>query len=240
MPTGKLSKKLRANIITGSLILLPVVTTIYVFYKLFILLDSLLPNFIHVILPFIPSQWFPGVGAIVILLVTLLTGFLTRNYFGRMIITGGNRMIATIPLINKVYVAVQQVLDAVIRSDKKVFQRTVLVEFPSPGSYAIGFVTSEHSGEIQKKTSPDMIGVFIATTPNPTSGFLVYVDRTRVIDLEMSVETGIKLIMSAGVVNPDKLKRTDRLYQFQSQSPDMNWMKVFKPGPSLHEHDLRD
>jgi uncharacterized membrane protein len=237
---GKTGKKIRTNIITGTLILLPMVTTIYVFYKLFVLIDSILPNFFHVIVPFIPADWFPGVGAVVIILVTILTGMLARNYFGRMIIATGNRMIANIPMINKVYIAVQQVLDAVIRSDKKVFQRTVLVEFPSPGSWAIGFVTSDRCGEIQRKTSPEVISVFVATTPNPTSGFLIYVKRSKIIDLDMAVETGIKLIMSAGVVNPDTLKRTDRLYQFQSQSGEMNWMKVFKPGRTEREPDPRD
>ena len=237
---NKAIKSLRTNVVTGILVLLPLVTTIYVFFKLFVLVDSLLPNFFHSIFPFIPIHWFPGVGALVTIIVALLTGMLTRNYIGRMIISTGNRMISTIPIINKVYVAIQQVLDAVVKSDRRLFKKAVLIEYPKKYSYAIAFMTSDKSGEIQRKTSPDIISVFIPTTPNPTSGFLLYVNRRDVVELEMGVETAMKLIMSGGVVNPDTLRRTDRLYRVSGHDSQMNWMKIFKRRPGGHSADPRD
>jgi len=228
MALSKPIKHLRTNIFTGTFILLPLVTTMYVFYKLFILIDSILPNFFHSIMPFIPAQWFPGVGALVIILVAMITGLLARNIIGRSIISTVNRMIATIPVINTVYVGIQQVLDAVVKSEKKLFKRTVLVEYPQKNSYAIAFLTSVECGEIQRKISPDIVGVFVPTTPNPTSGFLLYVNRTNIIELDMNIETAMKLIMSAGVVNPDTLRRTERLYQLHGYGTNHRWLNIFK------------
>jgi uncharacterized membrane protein len=240
MPFRKAVKHLRNNVIAGTLILLPLVTTIYVFYKLFVLIDSILPHFTHAFLPYVTVHWFPGAGALVIIFIALATGVLARNYIGRMIIVSGNRMIANIPMISKVYVAVQQVLDSVARSDKKIFKRVVLVEFPQPGMYALGFVTSERSGEIQRKTSTDMLGIFIAKAPNPLTGFLLYVSPSKIIEIDMTVEVAFKLVMSAGVVNPDTLRKTDHLYQYPGQSGEMNWTKIFKRQRDIPPHDPRD
>jgi uncharacterized membrane protein len=221
----------RNNIVGGVLLLLPIVTTSYVFFKLFSLVDSFLPNLFHSILPFLPETWVPGIGLLLVLLIAYFVGVGAKNYFGRFIIDTGNAIISSIPMLNKVYVAVQQIVDAVAGHNKKLFDRAVLIEYPKKNSFCIAFVTADTRGEIPRRTGLDMVSVFVPTTPNPTSGFLLFLPRSEIIELDMSVETAVKTVVSAGMVSPEVFRKTNDKYQIPSQLKNWNWMRIFRRGP---------
>lgn len=224
----KIFRMIRGNIIAGVLLLLPLITTIYVFVKLFELVDSALPT-IFSSLPFIgrhmPETWIPGVGIGITLLVAYFAGLAAKNYIGKLLIQTGNTIIANIPILNKIYLGVQQILDAAVSTNKKMFDRPVLIEYPKANSYCIGFVTSSTTGEIPEKLNAPTISLFVPTTPNPTSGFLLFLPESEVIELDMGVETAIKLVMSAGMVNADQLKKTQHLYAVPTSLKNFNWLR---------------
>ncbi len=212
---NKIFRHFRSSIITGFLLLIPLAATAVVIRWLLTTLDTL-----------ISKNWSPGVGVLVVLGVAFLTGLLAKNYFGRMLIETGNAFIANIPLLNKIYLGVQQILDAVVSTNKRLFDRAVLVEYPKKDSYCIGFVTAQTRGEIPRVTQQDMVSVFIPTTPNPTSGFLLFFPAAEVIELDMSVETAIKTVMSAGMVDPDSLRKSTHTYSIPDPKK-WNWLKIF-------------
>jgi uncharacterized membrane protein len=239
----RLSKPLRMvrnNIAGGILLLLPVVTTAYVFFKLFSLIDSFLPTLFHTILPFLPRTWIPGIGLLLVLLISYFVGLGAKNYFGRFIIDTGNAIISSIPFLNKVYLAVQQILDAVVSGKKALFERAVLIEYPKKNSFCIAFVTSEGKGEIPRKTGQEMVSVFVPTTPNPTSGFLLFLPRSEIIELDMNVEIAVKTVISAGMVNPEVFRKTQHMYRLPEQLKGWNWMRIFRHSHKVDGPDPRD
>lgn len=193
-------KQVRSNIIAGILLLIPLVLSIVILVKLFQWVDSALPGIIG-------ADWVPGLGILVILIVAYFAGVAAKNFFGKKLISTANAIIANIPVLNKVYLAIQQLVDAATISKKNLFDRAVLLEFPRPGSFGIGFVTCENNKDFSTKTGQKMVSVFLPTTPNPTSGFLLYVPEDELIDLNLSVEAAIKLIMSGGILNTDDSNR---------------------------------
>lgn len=221
-------RQIRTNIIAGVLLLIPSVTTIFVFFKIFGLIDSILPTALHTVLPVFPKDWIPGVGVLLILLLTYFVGLAAKNYIGRMMIESGNAVIARIPFLNKLYVGVQQVLDSIVGNKKRLFERAVLIEYPKANSYCIGFVTARTTGEIPRKVNAEMVSVFVPTTPNPTSGFLLFIPESEVIDLDMGVETAVKTVMSAGMVNADQLRKTSHMYAIPKQLKNWNWLGIFR------------
>ncbi len=224
----KFFRLIRGNIIAGVLLLLPLITTIYVFVKLFELVDSALPT-IFSSLPFVgqhmPQTWPTGVGIGITLVVAYFAGLAAKNYIGKLMIQTGNSIISNIPILNKIYLGVQQILDAAVTTNKKMFDRPVLIEYPKENSYCIGFVTSSTTGEIPEKLNAPTISLFVPTTPNPTSGFLLFLPQSEVIELDMGVETAIKLVMSAGMVNADQLKKTQHLYAVPTSLKNFNWLR---------------
>lgn len=130
-------------------------------------------------------------------------GVLTRHYLGKKLIEWVEAALMRVPLLNKIYGATRQVNDALISGDKNSFKTVVMIEFPHPGSYAIGFLTSEQQAEPQLRKNERLLCVFVPTTPNPTSGFLMLVPDEKVTRLEMSVADGIKYIISLGAIAPD-------------------------------------
>lgn len=141
---------------------------------------------------------------IVMLFITAL-GFLSRYVLGRMIVSLTERIINAVPFVNTVYRTVKQIVDTFGQQKKAVFQEVVLVEYPRKGVYVIGFMTSNSKGEVQAKTSKELINIFIPTTPNPTSGFLLMVPKEEITPMAMSVADGMKLIVSGGAVTPPYL-----------------------------------
>lgn len=196
-------KKLRRYFFTGIIVLLPVSITVYLMYFIFNFAEnSFVGDFINTL--FIKFFHFkiPGLGLVLTVLVILTMGMLATNIVGRKILAATEILIFRIPFARSIYKTSKQIIDAFIHEDKEAFQRVVLLEYPRQGLYALAFVTGETKGEAQHKTEEQLLNVFLPTTPNPTSGFLLLVPKTDVIPLKMSVEDGIKMIISGGVVTP--------------------------------------
>ena len=141
-----------------------------------------------------------------LVLFFILLGALTANLFGRALIRFGERIVDRMPIIRSVYGTLKQIFETVIAQDSKSFSDVVLVEYPRKGLWAIAFVSCENKSEIQTRMHDEMINVFLPTTPNPTSGFLLFVPKKDLIYLDMTPDQGAKYVISAGLVNPDKLK----------------------------------
>ncbi|WP_028307594.1 DUF502 domain-containing protein [Desulfitibacter alkalitolerans] len=185
-------------LITGTLTLLPAAASAYVLWAVIQFLDGIFADLLALLL----GKRILGLGMILTLLVILLSGFLASNFIGKSIIKISDQIICKIPIANSIYKTVKQIVDAFYSGDKKSFKQVVLIEYPRKGLYVLAFLTGESMGEVQVKTDQEVINVFLPTTPNPTSGFLLFVPREDVIFLDMSVEDGLKMIISGGVVVP--------------------------------------
>ena len=150
-----------------------------------------------------PMFWYWSLVALVLAVVLIsVAGVLARYYIGKKVIDWTDRVLMRVPLLNKFYGAIKQVNDA-FAGNKHSFKTVVLVEFPRAGMYSVGFLTSEQRAEVRQKTMENVVAVFIPTTPNPTSGFLVLVPEDKVTKLDMSVADGIKYIVSLGSISPE-------------------------------------
>jgi uncharacterized membrane protein len=200
----------RANFVTGLVIVLPGVVSIAVLVWLF----GTISNITDTLLIFIPQTithrksgegpmyWYWSLVALLLAVLLISTaGRLARNYFGIKMIEWVERALMHVPFLNKIYAATKQVNDALASGNKNSFKTVVLVQFPREGMYSVGFITSEQNDEVQAKTMEKVVGVFVPTTPNPTSGFLILVPETQVIKLEMSVADAIKYIVSLGSIS---------------------------------------
>jgi uncharacterized membrane protein len=150
-----------------------------------------------------PMFWYWSLVALVLAVVLIsAAGVLARYYIGKKVIDWTDRVLMRVPLLNKFYGAIKQVNDA-FAGNKHSFKTVVLVEFPGPGNYAVGFITSEQQGEIQQKAGRKLVSVFVPTTPNPTSGFLIMVPEEKLTKLDMSVTDAIKYIVSLGAISQE-------------------------------------
>lgn len=196
--------RLRRYLITGIVVTLPSVVTIWVLWNLFSFIDRLAKRFLAQ-----PVASIPGVGVALFFAVIILVGVFATNIIGKRMISFGERIMGRIPFANRIYKAVQQLSTAFIGSQRSIFSKVVIVEYPRKGLHSVGFVTSEAVGEVQHKTDRRVVCVFVPTTPNPTSGVLVFAPREDVIPLEMSTEDGLKMVISGGVVAPAYLPDAD-------------------------------
>lgn len=183
---------------TGLLTLLPLAITIYVFSVIFNFLDTVLGNLIHFFFGF----RLPGIGFAAGIALIFLVGFFASNIIGRRLISAGDSFLQRLPLARGIYSSARQIIDAFTLQGQNAFQSVVLLEYPRRGLYVLGFVTGRSRGEVQGKTREETLNIFIPTTPNPTSGMLILAPRQEVIDLEMTVEEGMKVIISGGLVSP--------------------------------------
>jgi len=211
-------RRVRNVFITGLLVTLPIAFTIFILNFLFKTLDNWLSPSITKLLilvgtPILEDFRLPGLGVAVTVLIIFLVGVLTKNIFGAKLVQLGEMIVEKIPIVRNVYTGAKQVVTTIAHTDTNAFRRVVLVEFPRKEIYAMGFVTSETKGEVRALLEGDVVSVFVPTTPNPTSGFLVFIAQDEIIDLSMSVEEGIKLIISCGIVTPkfDSEKLLDRM-----------------------------
>ncbi|MDQ7794089.1 MAG: DUF502 domain-containing protein [bacterium] len=190
-------KQLRTFFLAGLLTLVPVLATWLVVSWLFRLLDGWMARWVTLAL----GRPVPGLGLAATLTVIILTGFAATNYFGRRAISFGETLIARTPLIRSVYQTVKQITDAFARHDTATFKRVALIEYPRKGVWAVAFTTGAAGGEIAARTQTDLVSVFLPTTPNPTSGFLLMVPREEIVFLSMPVEEGLKLVISGGMLS---------------------------------------
>jgi len=209
-----LLRHLRNLFITGLLVVVPIGATAFIVYKLFDWTDSYIrealdPHF-KVLCEFIFGHSVPippyGIGLVVTVLVILTAGMLARNLIGRRLLGLLENMVLRVPLVNRIYRAIKQISDAVLQRNKTLFREVVLVEYPRLGMYSLGFVTNQ-APRVFDRLEGDSVCVFISTTPNPTSGVLIIVPRRDLIPLNISVEDGIKMVISGGVVIPEVLSQ---------------------------------
>jgi len=190
-------------LITGLLIWIPIVITIWVLKVIFDALDQSL-----LLLPaqFRTENWLgmhiPGLGAILTVLVVLLTGVFATNFFGARLVQLWHDVLHRIPVVNSIYSSVKQISDTLFSSSGEAFRKALLVQWPREGMWTIAFMTGTPGGEVAKHVPPDCIAVYVPTTPNPTGGYFVIVPRKDVIELEMTVDQALKYIISMGVVPP--------------------------------------
>ena len=202
--------KFRDNFITGIIVILPIVLTLWLLAAAYNAVnEGILNPLIKYFAPRLTNVYLEYTARTIVLLVLImlvvLMGFATRIIFIRKVFAAGEKIFFKVPMIGKVYVTMKQISKAFLGERKGIFKAPVLVEYPRKGVHSIGFLTSEAKGEIQRKTNKKLVNVFIPTTPNPTSGILLLVPEDEIVDLSMSVEEAMKLIISGGVVAPEEL-----------------------------------
>ncbi len=199
--------KLRNSFLAGIAVILPLIVTVFFLRVLINLFNATLfePAMKVFNMYFeIPYSEYIANGIVVIAVLGLIVmiGVATRIFLLNKIFSVGEKIVYRLPLVNKIYLATKEISNAFLGQRRGIFLRVVLVEYPRKGIYAIGFITSESIGEIQQKTNEEVVNVFVPTTPNPTSGFLLLVPKKETIALGMSVEEGMKLVVSGGAVSP--------------------------------------
>lgn len=198
---------LRANFLTGLVVVAPVGLTIYIVWTVIAIIDSW-------IIPLIPAPYKPetffgvnvrGVGLVIFVTFTVMIGYITKGLFGRWLLSRGEMLVARMPIVRSVYRGIKQIAEAVVDKSAMSFDCVCLVEYPRKGIWAVGFYSNDAQSEIRDHLGKKQkfISVFVPTTPNPTSGFLLFVPENEVTYLEMSVEDAAKLVISAGLVYPN-------------------------------------
>lgn len=196
---------LRGRFFAGMVIAAPIAITFWVIQFLITFIDNRVKPILPPLLK--PETYtnyaIPGVGVLVTIIALTILGAVATNLIGRALINSSDRLLSRIPIVRNVYSAFKQLFEVLGNNQTASFDSVVMVEYPKRGTWCIGFVASGAKGEVRHRLGDNHIGVFVPTTPNPTSGFLVYVPREEVIAMDMTVEEGAKLILSAGLVVPE-------------------------------------
>lgn len=204
-PKPSLIGWLRARFVAGMLIALPMVAT-------FAILDFLINMIDSWVVPILPpglrpetylDYAVPGFGLIILLVFLTFLGAVATNFLGKYLVDVTDRIMARVPIVRSIYSVFKQIRDVFQTGSTGQFREVVMVEYPKEGSWCIAFVTARVKGELKAKLGEDYVGVFVPTTPNPTSGFLIYLPESKMIRLDMSLEDGAKAIISNGLVLPD-------------------------------------
>ena len=194
--------RLRNWFLTGIIVTAPIGLTLYLTVEFVDLVDRNVARLIPA--PYHPNRLMPfdipGVGLLVAVGGLTVIGFLTANFIGRAFLRLGERIVARMPVVSGIYGALKQIFETVLAQSSTSFRQVALIEFPKAGTWAIAFVTAEQKAEVQRRAGEDLIGLLVPTTPNPTSGYLVYVPRKSVVMLSMSVDDAMKLVISGGVL----------------------------------------
>ena len=213
-PQSGLIAGFRNSFLTGLVVIAPVALTIWLIWSVIGWIDGF-------VLPFIPNLYHPdnilntffgqdvainirGLGVVVFLLFTTLVGWIAKGFLGRSLIRIGENLVRRMPVVRSIYSGVKQIAETVFAQSDRSFEKACLIEYPRKGIWAVGFVSTEAKGEVKykAKSNSDLLSVFVPTTPNPTSGFMLFFPRNDVIELEMSIEDAAKLVISAGLVYP--------------------------------------
>ena len=203
-----LLSKIRASFLTGIVVIAPVGLTIWLIWTVIGWIDAF-------VVPLVPGRLNPeeyiginlrGIGVIFLLLFTILVGWIAKGLIGRSLIRWGESLVLRMPIVRSVYSGVKQIAETVFVQSDRSFEKACLIEYPRKGIWAIGFISTDTRGEVARKVPNmgGMISVFIPTTPNPTSGFLLFFPKEDVIELDMSLEEAAKLVISAGLVYPNE------------------------------------
>lgn len=197
---------LRANFLTGMIVVAPVFLTFYLIWWFVGLIDSW-------VLPLVPEAYQPqpylginvaGYGVIIFLVFTIFVGAVAKGFIGRSLLNRAEKIVDRMPVVRSIYNGLKQIVETILSQSNSSFEKACLVEYPRRGIWAVAFVSTETKGEVLDKLplEEQFLSVFLPTTPNPTSGFLLFVPRSDVIVLDLDVETAAKLVISAGLVSP--------------------------------------
>ncbi len=221
-PPGLFSR-LRAAFLTGLVVIAPVGLTIWLIWTVVGWIDGF-------VLPFIPGAWQPdkliqnwfglppevqinvrGIGAIIFFLFTILIGWMAKGFIGRSLIRVAESLVERTPVVRSIYSGIKQISETVFAQSDRNFEKACLIQYPRKGIWAIGFISTTARGEIVEKseTNGALMSVFVPTTPNPTSGFLLYFPKEDVVELDMTIEDAAKLVISAGLVYPNPRDPTE-------------------------------
>ncbi len=197
--------RLRNYFLTGIIVTAPIALTIYLTWQFVDWVD-------RQAIPLLPAKYnpetylpfsLPGLGLVIMVVILTFVGFLTANIFGRTLLKAGERLVNRMPVVRTIYGALKQILETVLSQSSESFRQAVLVEYPRRGIWTVAFVTGETEGEVAQRLDEEMINIYVPTTPNPTSGFLLMVPRRDLIFLDMPVEDAAKYIISIGVITPE-------------------------------------
>ncbi|CCG43024.1 DUF502 domain-containing protein [Magnetospirillum molischianum] len=194
--------RLRANFLAGLLVAAPISLTVYIVWAVISFIDTQVSSLF-------PSSWgsishyLPGFGVLLALIGLTVVGALTANIAGRLVLAISEALLGRMPVIRSIYSAIKQVVHTVLAQKAEAFREVVLLEYPRPGLWTLAFITGTTSGEVRDCFEEEMVNVFVPTTPNPTSGFLLFVPRRSVRVLSMSVEDALKMVVSTGILTPE-------------------------------------
>ena len=197
---------LRASFLTGIVVIAPVALTVWLVWAVIGWIDS-------VVLPLVPYTFQPekyiginlrGVGVIIFLIFTVIVGWIAKGLIGKSLINFAESLVDRMPVVRSIYSGVKQIAETVFAQSERSFEKACLIQYPRKGIWAIGFISTTAKGEIARRaeTGGALMSIFLPTTPNPTSGFLLFLPKEDVIELDMSVEEAAKLVISAGLVYP--------------------------------------
>lgn len=198
-------QRTRNNFLTGLVVIAPVVLTLYLIWTVINFVDAK-------VVPLVPALYnpatyigkdIPGFGVVIFLIFTAIFGALTKGIFGRQLLRFWENLIGRTPVVRSIYSGLKQIIETVLNQSNASFQNACLVQYPREGIWAIAFISTDTRGEVDAKIPPEeLLSIFLPTTPNPTSGFLLFVPKKDVVILDMSVEDAAKLVISAGLVTP--------------------------------------
>jgi len=196
-PRASAGRVLRRYFLTGLIVLLPVVVTVSVLWRFFFALDDILGRFVETYL----GRSVPGVGLVALIALILGIGAIASNFLGKRMIRIGERLVARVPLMGWIYRTTKQLFTTFLEERGQSFRKVVLVSYPQKGTYSVAFVTSESPTQVEGSLGKGFVTVFLPTTPNPTSGFLLVVPADEVIPMNLSVDEGLRLVISAGALS---------------------------------------
>jgi len=203
-PVHGIMWRLRNYFLAGIVVAAPMGVTLYVTWAFVSFVDESIK-------PLIPDAYnpenyvhlsFPGLGLLIMLVALTLLGALAANFFGQTLLETGERLVARMPIMRGVYNATKQILETVTTPSGASFRQAAMIEYPRKGLWTICFITGEADGEVQYRMGGPVVSVYVPTTPNPTSGFLIFAPRADIIPLDMTVEEAVKLVISMGLVVP--------------------------------------
>lgn len=218
----------RRYFVAGVVFFAPIGVTIWALASIVVWLDNLLlPHLLKLLLPGVEEPVrLPVIGMLFTFFVIILLGVLARNVFGHELVRAWERLLSRVPIARSIYSGVKQLFEAIFTSGTRArFNRVVLIEYPRRGIYALAFTTGAARGVVQDATEKRMINCFLPTTPNPTSGFYLLVPEDEVIEADLSVEEAFKLVMSAGLVSPERTRPIETPAAREGDAPESG------PGP---------
>lgn len=207
--------RIRRYFLAGFLVTAPLGITVLIAWWIINFIDEW-------VTPLIPTKYnpetylpfsLPGLGLLILFIALTLIGALTAGLMGRWVVRTGEQILNRMPVVRSVYSAFKQIFETILAQQSNAFREAVLIEYPRRGIWAIGFITGTTKGEVQSLTLEETVNIFLPTTPNPTSGFLLFVPREEVVPLDMSVEEAVKMVISGGIVTPPDRRSTEKQQQ---------------------------